>query len=98
MQASLTAPSFLAMARRDKLLERFRQQPADFSWDELVRLLRSFGYVLETKGKTSGSRARFVRPSYPPINLHRPHPRTIVRRYQLRQVCAFLIAEGLLEP
>jgi hypothetical protein len=41
---------------------------------------------------------RFARSGYPPINLHRPHPRTIVRRYQLRQIYAFLIAEGLLEP
>lgn len=86
------------MARRDKLLDRFRQQPADFTWDELVRLLRSFGYEVEVKGRTSGSRVRFLRPGHPSINLHRPHPRTIVRRYQLRQVSAFLIAEGLLEP
>jgi hypothetical protein len=27
-----------------------------------------------------------------------PHPGSIVRRYQLRDVQAFLIAEGLLEP
>jgi HicA toxin of bacterial toxin-antitoxin, len=86
------------MARRNKLLDRFRQQPADFTWDELVRLLRNFGYEVDAKGKTSGSRVRFVRHGYPSINLHRPHPRTIVRRYQLRQVRAFLIAEGLLEP
>ena len=86
------------MARRQKLLDRFRQQPADFTWDELMRLLRTFGYVMEATGRTSGSRVRFVRQGYPSINLHRPHPGTIVRRYQLRQVHAFLIAEGLLEP
>ena len=33
---------------------------------------------------------------YPPINLHRPHPGTIVKRYQLRQVHEFLEREGLL--
>jgi HicA toxin of bacterial toxin-antitoxin, len=86
------------MARQDKLLARFRRQPADFTWDELVRLLRSFGYELESKGRTSGSRVRFARTNYPPINLHRPHPESIVRRYQLREVQVFLIAEGLLEP
>ena len=86
------------MARRDKLLERFRQHPADFTWDELVRLLRSFDYKIEAKGRTSGSRVRIVRRGYPPINLHRPHPSTIVRRYQLRQIHAFLIVEGLFEP
>lgn len=86
------------MARQDKLLARFRRHPADFTWDELVRLLRSFGYEVESKGRTSGSRVRFARADYPPINLHRPHPGAIVRRYQLREVQAFLIAEGLLEP
>jgi hypothetical protein len=86
------------MARLEKLLERFRRLPADFTWEELVRLLRSFGYELETKGRTSGSRARFIRPGYPPINLHRsPHPGTILRRYQPRQVQGFLVAEGLLD-
>jgi hypothetical protein len=86
------------MARQDKLVARFRRQPADFTWDELVRLLRSFGYEVEGKGRTSGARVRFVRPAYPPINLHRPHPRSTVRRYRLREVQQFLIAEGLLEP
>jgi hypothetical protein len=66
------------MARRNKLLDRFRQQPADFARDQLVRLLRNFGYEVEAKGKTSGSRVRFVRHGYPSIDLHRPHPRTII--------------------
>ena len=86
------------MARQDKLLARFGAQPADFTWDELVRLLRGFGFVVESKGRTSGSRVRFTQPGSPPINLHRPHPGSIVRRYQLREVQAFLIAEGFLEP
>jgi HicA toxin of bacterial toxin-antitoxin, len=97
LQRSSIALNSSAIARRNKLLDRFRQQPADFKWDELVRLLRNFGYEVDAKGKTSGSRVRFVRHGYPSINLHRPYPRTIVRRYQLRQLRAFLIAEGLLE-
>jgi HicA toxin of bacterial toxin-antitoxin, len=86
------------MARQTSLLARFRQHPADFTWDELVRLLRSFGFEVESKGRTSGSRVRFARTGYPPINLHRPHPGSIVRRYQLRELQKFLIAERLLEP
>ena len=57
------------MARRDKLLDQFRQQPADFTWNELVGLLRTFGYEVEAKGRTSGSRVRFARHGYPSINL-----------------------------
>jgi HicA toxin of bacterial toxin-antitoxin, len=86
------------MARQASLLARFRQHPVDFTWDELVRLLRSFGFEVESKGRTSGSRVRFGRTGYPPINLHRPHPGSIVRRYQLRELQNFLIAERLLEP
>ena len=86
------------MARQNKLLARFRRQPADFTWDELVRLLRHVGYEVQSRGRTSGSRVRFARAGYPPINLHRPHPGSIVRRYQLREVQEFLIAEGLMEP
>ena len=37
------------------------QLPKDFSWDELVRLFGIFGYLLDSKGKTSGSRAQFVK-------------------------------------
>ncbi len=86
------------MARQDKLLARFRRHPADFTWDELVRLLRTFGSEVESKGRTSGSRVRFARSGYPPINLHRPHPGSTVRRYQLREVQEFLVSEGLIEP
>ena len=86
------------MATRDKLLERFQQLPSDFTWKELVRFLKSFGYELESKGRTGGSRVRFVQPGCPPIILHRPHPGNIVRRYQLRQVPAFLVAEGRINP
>ena len=85
-----------SMPRRDRLLARFERFPADFTWDELVRLLRSFGYEQATTGRTGGSRVRFVRAGHPPINLHRPHPANIVKRYQLRQVHEFLRSEGLL--
>lgn len=84
------------MARRDRLLARFERFPADFTWDELIRLLRAFGYEQARIGRTGGSRVRFVREGHPPINLHRPHPDNVVKRYQLRQVHEFLRSEGLL--
>lgn len=84
------------MTKREKLIARFLRFPADFTWDELTRLLSGFGYEPDEKGKTSGSRVRFSRPGYSPINLHKPHPGTIVKRYQLRQVHEFLMLEGLL--
>jgi hypothetical protein len=32
------------MTRQKKLIARFCRQPADFTWEELVRLLRALGY------------------------------------------------------
>jgi hypothetical protein len=84
------------MTKREKLIARFVSFPADFTWDELKRLLAGFGYGPAGKGKTSGSRVRFTREDYPPIILHKPHPGSIVRRYQLRQIHEFLMSEGLL--
>lgn len=84
------------MTKRDKILRRFLAKPKDFSWGELVTLLRGYGYKQLGGGKTGGSRVRFVHESRPPIILHRPHPSSVVKRYQLEQVEEVLKGEGLL--
>ncbi len=84
------------MGRRDKLVERFRTTPKDFTWDELVRLLESLGYRKAPSGRTGGSRRRFVHDTAPTINLHRPHPGNVVRAYALRNVLELLARENLL--
>jgi hypothetical protein len=84
------------MTRREKILRRFLSKPKDFSWGELVTLLRGYGYEQLGGGKTGGSRARFLHESLPPIILHRPHPSPVLKRYQLDQVEEVLKEEGLL--
>lgn len=84
------------MTRRDKLLARFRGRPKDFTWDELTRLLESFGYREGATGKTGGSRRRFVHDTAPAILLHKPHPGTIVKVYVIDQVLRVLAEEGLI--
>ena len=44
------------MGTKEKLIARFRSMPTDFTFDELERLLKIFGYEKSNKGKTSGSR------------------------------------------
>ena len=69
------------MGTKDKLLKRFRSKPKDFTFDELKRLLQSFGY-LEKQG--SGSRVVFIdETSNNKIKVHRPHPGNLIKRYQL---------------
>lgn len=84
------------MTKRDKLLNRFLTKPKDFTWQELINLLGHFGYKNIGSGKTGGSRVRFIHPHYPPITLHKPHPTTILKKYQIDDIFNTLKQEGLL--
>ena len=83
------------MGRHEKLVVRFGKIPADFTWDELCRLLSGFGFEVLSG---AGSRFKFVhRESKRVISLHRPHPGIVVKRYALRQVCDILKQDGLIK-
>lgn len=84
------------MTKREKILDRFLTKPRDFTWNELVNVLNSFGYKQISAGKTGGSRVRFVNPSYPPIILHKPHPNPILKSYQLEDILNLLRQEKLI--
>lgn len=84
------------MTKRSKLVDRFLSKPKDFTWDELVKVLNAFGYKQVTIGKTGGSRIRFLSPNYPPIILHKPHPKPLLKRYQLDDIIALLRQENLI--
>ncbi|HEB72897.1 MAG TPA: type II toxin-antitoxin system HicA family toxin [Nitrospirae bacterium] len=84
------------MGKHEKLIKRFASCPKDFSWRELEAMLRGFGYKATRRGKTGGSRIRFVHDELPSINLHKPHPSNILKRYQIQQIEEFLCEEGLL--
>jgi predicted RNA binding protein YcfA (HicA-like mRNA interferase family) len=47
----------------------------DFTFKELCKLLRHFGFYLYNKGLTSGSRAEFRDKDGHKIEVHRPHGR-----------------------
>jgi len=62
------------MSTKDKLIERFKKQPTDFTFDELLKLLTGFGFEMSNKGKTSGSRVRFQNKELKTIiDIHKPH-------------------------
>jgi hypothetical protein len=84
------------MSKQEKLRERIKAKPTDFTWSELKSLLAGFGFEPGTSGKTGGSRIRFLHPKYPPIMMHKPHPAKVLKRYQVEQVLEFLRKEGLL--
>lgn len=84
------------MSKKDKLIERFKAKPADFTWNELERMLAGLGYELAPQGKTGGSRRRFVHTNKAFITLHKPHPGNLLKRYQIQQIYDTLNAEHLL--
>jgi hypothetical protein len=83
------------MSTKDKLIERFKTLPTDFTFDELTRLFSAFGFEINTKGKTSGSRFLFVKGNLS-YGVHKPHPSGIVKAYVMRQVLAFFVENNLI--
>lgn len=43
------------MGKKDKLIERLKAKPRDFTFAETESLLECLGYVRNDKGRTSGS-------------------------------------------
>ena len=84
------------MSKQEKLRQRFKSKPTDFTWSELKRLLCGMGYDLSSGSITGGSRVKFLHAERPPIIMHKPHPTSILKRYQLEQILEFLRKEGLL--
>ena len=73
------------MSKEDKMIERLLSCPADYTYDEAVNLAKRFGYVLQNKGNTSGSRVMLYREGDGrKILLHRPHPGKIMKQYAVR--------------
>ena len=85
------------MSKKEKLLLRFLAKPKDFSYEELKSLLNGLGYLEISKGKTSGSRVAFVnKVNSHIIRLHKPHPKNILKAYQIELIIEELQKENLL--
>ena len=84
------------MTKKEKLLRRFLSKPKDFTWEELIKLLLGLGFKQVKTGKTSGSRSRFINSSGVIISIHKPHPRNILKTYQIEQIITVLKQEKLL--
>ena len=85
------------MGTKEKLRERFKKMPLDFTFDEMQRLLEGYGYVKSDKGRTSGSRVIFKNGDKRPIMLHKPHPGNIVKGYAMKQIYDVLKEAGLIK-
>lgn len=82
------------MGTKDKLVERLKHLPTDFTFDEVERPLTLFGYKKSNKGKTSGSKVMFIDSHNRKILLHKPHPGNIVKGYALKEILDKLTRNG----
>ena len=78
------------MSQLDMLEARLCAKPKDFTWDELVKLLAAFGFESLTRGETAGSRQFYNPTTQVAISLHKPHPGTILKEYQFKEIAALL--------
>lgn len=80
------------MSRKEKLIQKLKSRPKDFTYDELKTLLNYLGFFEYNKGKTSGSRIVFI--NYcdlsKKIELHKPHPIKIIKMYKIKEVIKLL--------
>ena len=83
------------MGSKEKLVERFKKKPKDFTYEETISLLAHFGYGVHNKGATSGSRVRFKNETtgvY--IDIHRPHPGSIMKEWMIKVIYLHLKEHG----
>jgi hypothetical protein len=77
------------MSKAEKLLTKFKAKPPpqNFSWDDLVTLMKHLGYQLE---HGSGSRRSFhhLVTNHIITGIHEPHGRAenAVKGYQIKQI------------
>ena len=85
------------MTQKEKLIGRIRQLPKDFTFSELETLLSQLGFVVDNKGKTSGSRIRFYHPEKKLQYLaHKPHPTSVIKPKALKDLLDYLTENNLL--
>ncbi|SKB54908.1 HicA toxin of toxin-antitoxin [Salegentibacter holothuriorum] len=77
------------MSKIEKLVQKFLGVPKDMTWEEFSKVLKYYGYIeLKKKGKTGGSRRKFInrKKNNDVIIAHKPHPENVVKRYIIEQV------------
>lgn len=75
------------MSKIEKLIAKFLSNPKDLTWDELIKILKNYGFnEITKKGKSGGSRVKFANDNKDIINLHKPHPSNIIKPYLIKQI------------
>lgn len=85
------------MTKKEKLIERMRRLPKEFTFAELETVFLQLGFEKDDKGKTSGSRVRFYNKDKQMQYLaHKPHPANIVKEKALKDIVNYLTENKLI--
>ncbi|MCE8035341.1 type II toxin-antitoxin system HicA family toxin [Billgrantia tianxiuensis] len=76
----------------NKRLDRLKERPKNYTWDELVALLNSLGYSLKKAKRGSGR--KFIDDKKQKISLHEPHPENTLKAYVIEKVLTALEEHG----
>ena len=77
-------------------IRKLKSRSNSITFSELASLLESLGFHQDNKGRTSGSRVKFLNKNGVPIYLHKPHPRKTLLAYQVKEVVEILKEENIL--
>ena len=98
MQLQISAKRWKGLSQFEKLWDRFLLVPSDFTYDELRKIMKHYGYSENNKGKTSGSRVVFIKRDdveKTTIFLHKPHGSdAYVRKAAIRSIIAAMERNG----
>lgn len=75
------------MSKKQKLIDRIKQLPKDFTWDEAAKLMKMCNFDLI---KNDGSARMFRHSTGIKVRIHQPHPTPVLPKYAIE-----LLIEGL---
>lgn len=79
------------MSQKERLLNRLKTKPKDFTIAELDSLMGKCGCYKSNRGKTSGSAIAYIHEKTgKEIRIHSPHPQKELKRYVIDNVLEFL--------
>ena len=81
------------MSKLEKEIKRLKSKPKDYTYDEMKNLLIKLGFYEYNKGKTPGSKVRFINKDEVKIDMHKPHPDNIIKMYVINNIIKILEKE-----
>lgn len=85
------------MAHWKAIEDKFRCLSRNITFSDALILLEHYGYRMSNKGRTSGSRVRFISDGHCDILLHKPHPQKELKRYVVKELKQIFEQEGFLD-